>query len=178
MSSLAKWYVVQVYTGFESRVDQVIKEESEKRGLLDKIEKIYIPTEKVLEIKNGTKVEKVKNYFPGYLFIKMQMDNNLLYVIRNINKVSGFIGMNGDPTPISEEEIQKIINKTKEASENPRNAIKFEVGNQVRVSDGPFASFSGTIEEIDEDKQKVKVSVMIFGRATPVNLEFDQIERI
>ena len=178
MSSLAKWYVVQVYTGFETRVEKAIKEEADKRSLLEKIEEIYIPTEKVLEIKNGAKVEKIKNYFPGYLFIKIEMDNELLYVIRNVDKVSGFVGTNGDPTPISELEIQKIINKTKEASENPRNAIKFEIGNQVRVSDGPFASFSGTIEEIDEEKQKVKVSVMIFGRATPVNLEFSQIERI
>ena len=178
MSSLAKWYVVQVYTGFESRVEQAIREESEKRGLLDKIEEIYIPTEKILEVKNGTKVEKVKNYFPGYLFVMIQMDNELLYVIRNVNRVSGFFGINGEPTPISEDEIQRIINKTKEASENPRNAVNFEVGNQVRIADGPFASFSGTIEEIDEEKHKVKVSVMIFGRATPVNLEFEQIERI
>ena len=178
MNSLAKWYVVQVYTGMEAKAEQAIRENTEKRGLLDKIEEIFIPTEKVLEVKNGTKVEKVKNYFPGYLFIKMELDNDLLYLIRNVPRVAGFVGMNGNPTPITEAEIQKIINRTKEASANPRSAIKFEIGDQVRVLEGTFASFSGTLEEIDEEKRRVKVAVMIFGRATPVTLELEQIERI
>lgn len=177
-SSVAKWYIVQAYSGNENHVVKTIGELIEKRNLQNKILEIFVPTETIVEIKNGTKVNKVRNFFPGYVLVKMVMDDDLFYLIRNLPKVSGFVGMSGNPTPISESEIAKIIERTKESSENPINGIEYEVGEQVKVIDGPFASFSGTIENVDEHKQKVKVSVMIFGRATPVMLDFMQIERI
>ena len=177
-SAVAKWYIVQAYSGNESHVVKTINELIEKNNLQEKITEIFVPTETVIEMKNGKKVEKTRNYFPGYVFVKMVMEDNLFYLIRNLPKVSGFVGMNGNPTQISEAEITKIINRTKDAKENPINNIEYEVGEQVKVNAGPFASFSGTIESIDEHKQKVKVSVTIFGRATPVTLDFMQIEKI
>lgn len=177
-SSVAKWYIVQAYSGNENHVVKTIGELIEKRNLQNKILEIFVPTETIVEIKNGSKVNKIRNFFPGYVLVKMVMDDDLFYLIRNLPKVSGFVGMNGNPTPVSESEIAKIIERTKESSENPINGIEYEVGEQVKVIDGPFASFSGTIENVDEHKQKVKVSVMIFGRTTPVMLDFMQIERI
>lgn len=177
-SSVARWYIVQAYSGNENHVVKAINELIDKRDLQDKILEVFVPSETVVEMKNGTKVNKARNFLPGYVLVKMVMDDNIFYLIRNLPKVSGFVGMNGNPTPISEAEIAKIINRTKESSENPVNNIEYEVGEQVKVLDGPFASFSGTIESLDEHKQKVKVSVMIFGRATPVTLDFTQVERI
>lgn len=179
MSSVtAKWYIVQAYSGNEAFVVREINELIEKRDLSNKILEVFVPTETTIEIKNGAKVDKTRNYFPGYVFVKMTMEDDLFYLIRNLPKVSGFVGMSGNPTPISEAEITKIVNKTKESSENPVNNIKYEVGEQVKVIDGPFASFSGSVEDVDENKQKLKVSVVIFGRATPVTLDFMQVERI
>lgn len=177
-SALAKWYIVQAYSGNENHVVKAISELIEKHNLQNNVLETFVPTETVMELKNGKRVEKIRNYFPGYVFVKMVMDDTLFYLIRNLPKVSGFVGMNGNPTPISESEIARIVAKTKESSENPTNNIKYEVGEQVKVLDGPFASFSGTVESLDERKQKVKVSVMIFGRATPVTLDFIQIEKI
>ena len=179
MSSIsARWYVVQAYSGSEASVVKNLRELIAKRDLSEKIVDVYIPTESILDIKNGVKTSKVRNYFPGYVFVRMEMDDNLFYLIRNLPKVSGIVGMNGSPTPISDSEMAKIVNKTKESSENPINSIKYEIGDQVKVIDGAFASFSGCVEEIDESKQKLKVSVMIFGRATPVSLDFVQVEKI
>lgn len=177
-STTAKWYIVQAYSGNESFVVREINDLIEKRDLSDKITDVFIPTETFVEVKNGSKLNKTRNYFPGYVFVKMAMEDNLFYLIRNLPKVSGFVGMNGNPTEISEAEIEKIVRKTRECSDNPVNNIKYEIGEQVKVIDGPFASFSGTIEKVDENKQKLKVSVTIFGRATPVSLDFVQVERI
>jgi len=177
-SNVARWYVIQTYSGSESRVAQLINEKLEKYGFKDNLKEIYIPSEKVVELKKGVKVDKVRNYFPGYILVKMIINDDLLYIIRRIPRVADFVGMNGKPTPISEEEVKKIVSHTEESSINPRSITKFEVGTQVRVTDGPFASFSGQIEEIEDDKQRLKVSVVIFGRATPVTLGYNQVERI
>ncbi len=178
MGSDARWYVIQTYSGSESRVAQLINEKAEKYGLKDDVKEIYIPSEKVIELKKGVKVDKVRNYFPGYILINMIISKDLLYVIRRIPRVGDFVGMNGQPTPVSDAAVQKIISYTEASSNNPRSITKFEVGTQVRVTDGPFASFSGQIEEVEEDKQRLKVSVVIFGRATPVTLTYNQVERI
>lgn len=177
-SKVARWYVIQTYSGSESRVAQLINEKLEKNGLKDYLKEIYIPSEKVVELKKGVKVDKTRNYFPGYILINIIINEDIIYLIRRIPRVADFVGMNGKPTPISEAEVQKIISRTEESSINPRSITKFEVGTQVRVTDGPFASFSGQIEEIEEDKQRLKVSVVIFGRATPVTLGYNQVERI
>lgn len=177
-SNVARWYVIQTYSGSESRVAQLINEKLDKYGFKDSVEEIYIPSEKVVELKKGVKVDKVRNYFPGYVLIKMIINDDLLYIIRRIPRVADFVGMNGKPTPISEEEVKKIVSHTEESSINPRSITKFEVGTQVRVTDGPFASFSGQIEEVEDEKQRLKVSVVIFGRATPVTLGYNQVERI
>jgi transcriptional antiterminator NusG len=177
-SKTARWYVIQTYSGSESRVAQLINEKLEKNGFKDYLKEIYIPSEKVVELKKGVKVDKTRNYFPGYILINIIINEDIIYLIRRIPRVADFVGMNGKPTPISEEEVQKIINRTEESSINPRSITKFEVGTQVRVTDGPFASFSGQIEEIEEDKQRLKVSVIIFGRSTPVTLGYNQVERI
>ncbi len=178
MGSKARWYVIQTYSGSESRVAQLINEKIEKYGLKDNVKEIYIPSEKVVELKKGVKVDKVRNYFPGYILINMIISKDLLYIIRRIPRVGDFVGMNGQPTPISDAEVQKIIKHTEESSVNPRSITKFEVGTLVKVTDGPFASFSGQIEEIEDDKQRLKVSVIIFGRSTPVTLGYNQVERI
>ena len=177
-SKTARWYVIQTYSGSESRVAQLINEKLEKNGFKDYLKEIYIPSEKVVELKKGVKVDKTRNYFPGYILINIIINEDIIYLIRRIPRVADFVGMNGKPTPISEEEVQKIINRTEESSINPRSITKFEVGTQVRVTDGPFASFSGQIEEIEDEKQRLKVSVVIFGRATPVTLGYNQVERI
>ena len=177
-SNVARWYVIQTYSGSESRVAQLINEKLEKYGFKDNLKEIYIPSEKVVELKKGVKVDKIRNYFPGYILIKMIINDDLLYIIRRIPRVADFVGMNGKPTPISEEEVKKIVSHTEESSINPRSITKFEVGTQVRVTDGPFASFSGQIEEIEDEKQRLKVSVVIFGRSTPVTLGYNQVERI
>lgn len=177
-SSRARWYTVQVYSGAETRVSESITERADKKGMRDKIEEIYIPTETIIELKNGEKVNKVVNYFPGYIFIKMFMDDDLCYLVRNIPKVSGFVGMNGKPTPVSDAEMQRIVEKTKEVSSNPRSTVSFEIGDQVKVLEGPFASFTGQVEEVEKGRQRLKVAVTIFGRATPVALDFGQVERI
>lgn len=177
-SKVARWYVIQTYSGSESRVAQLINEKLEKYGFKDNIKEIYIPSEKVVELKKGIKVDKIRNYFPGYILINIVINDDILYLIRRIPRVADFVGMSGKPTPISEAEVKKIIKRTEESSVNPRSITKFEVGTPVRVTDGPFASFSGQIEEIEEDKQRLKVSVVIFGRSTPVTLGYNQVERI
>lgn len=174
----SRWYVIQTYSGMEQKVEKLLREELERRNVLEKVHEIFIPTEKVLEFKNGTQVEKNKAYFPGYIFINMVLDNDIIYIIKSIPKVSGLVGMNGIPSPLPECEIKKITERINESSKNPRNAIRYVVGGQVKISDGPFASFTGQIDDIDEKKQELKVSVMIFGRATPVTLRYDQVEKI
>ncbi len=173
-----RWYVVHVYSGFEKKVVQHIREEAEKRGLTDQISEILVPSEEVIELRRNQKVNVERKFFPGYVLIKMEITNESLHLVRSAPKVTGFLGAKNRPAPISEAEVSQILHQMKEGIQHPRSAIIFEVGEQIRVSDGPFSSFNGVIEEVDEEKNRVRVSVSIFGRSTPVDLEFSQIEKL
>lgn len=174
----SRWYIVHVYSGSENRVAQLIKEKAEKKGFSKEIEQVFVPSEEVIEIKAGEKVNTDKKYFPGYVLVKMLMTDETWHLVRTVPRVSGFLGVKGKPAPVSEAEVKRILEQIKESAEAPRTTVSYEVGDQVRIIDGPFASFSGFVEEIEDDKQKLKVSVMIFGRATPVALEYTQVERV
>lgn len=174
----ARWYIVHVYSGSENRVAQLIKESAAKKGMEDKFEEILIPTEEVFELKAGERVNVDKKYFPGYVLVKMIMSDETWHIVRAVPRVSGFLGTKAGPTPVSETEVKRILEQVKESVASPRNAVSYEIGDQVRVIEGPFASFTGFVEDIEDDKRRVKVAVMIFGRATPVALEYTQIERV
>jgi len=174
---MKNWYIVQSYSSFEKKVANAIKEEAAKAKLEDKIEEVLVPTQDVTEVKRGKRVQRKKKYFPGYVLVKMDMDNQLYHLIKNIKKVSGFLGQKGSPAPVSKEQIEKIMGQIKDGVGPARSAINYSIGEKVQVIDGPFASFNGMIEEIDEEKLRLKVSVLIFGRATPVDLEFNQVEK-
>ena len=175
---MKNWYIVQSHSSFENKVAQLIKEEADKAKISDKIEEIVVPTHDVTEVKRGKRVQRKKKYFPGYVLIKSEMNDNIYHMIKNIKKVSGFLGTKGIPVPVSDKEIEKILGQMKDGVAQPKSTIDYSVGEKVQVVDGPFASFSGMIEDIDEDKSRVKVSVSIFGRPTPVDLEFNQIEKV
>ena len=174
---MKNWYIVQSHSSFENKVAQLIKEEADKAKISDKIEEIVVPTHDVTEVKRGKRVQRKKKYFPGYVLIKSEMNDNIYHMIKNIKKVSGFLGTKGIPVPVSDKEIEKILGQMKDGVAQPKSTIDYSVGEKVQVVDGPFASFSGVIEDIDEDKSRVKVSVSIFGRPTPVDLDFNQIEK-
>ncbi|MEM8825833.1 MAG: transcription termination/antitermination protein NusG [Pseudomonadota bacterium] len=176
----ARWYIVQAYSGFENKVKEAILAEAERTGLAELIEAIEVPTEEVTEIKRGKKVQTERRFFPGYVLAKLHMSDDSFHLINNTPKVTGFLGANGKPSPISQAEADRIMSTKDEQANAPKQQIKvdFEIGDEVKVLDGPFASFSGLVEEIDFEKGRVKVSVSIFGRATPVELNFDQVERI
>ena len=175
---MKNWYIVQSYSSFENKVAQNIKEEAEKAKISEKIEEIIVPTHDITEVKRGKRVQRKRKYFPGYVLIKSEMDNNIYHMIKNIKKVSGFLGSKGVPVPVSDKEIEKILGQMKDGIAQPKSTIDYSIGEKVQVVDGPFASFSGLIEDIDEEKLRVKVSVSIFGRPTPVDLEFNQIEKV
>jgi transcriptional antiterminator NusG len=174
-----RWYVLHVYSGFEKKVAESIKEKAAKQGLEEHIDEILVPTEEVTEVKRGQRVNTERKFFPGYVLAKLDMNDNVWHLIKNTPKVSGFLGAGGNrPVAISESEAQRILKQVQEGIDHPRPSITFDIGEEVKVTDGPFASFNGIVEEIDEDKAKLKVSVSIFGRATPVELEFSQVEKV
>ena len=174
---MKNWYIVQSHSSFENKVAQEIKEEATKANLSDKIEEIIVPTHDITEVKRGKRVQRKKKYFPGYVLLKSEMDNTIYHMIKNLKKVSGFLGTKGTPIPVSEKEIEKILGQIKDGVVQPKSGIEYNVGEKVQVIDGPFASFSGLVEDIDEDKMRLKVSVSIFGRPTPVDLEYSQVEK-
>ena len=174
---MKNWYIVQSHSSFENKVAQEIKEEATKANLADKIEEIIVPTHDITEVKRGKRVQRKKKYFPGYILLKSEMDNTIYHMIKNLKKVSGFLGTRGTPIPVSEKEIEKILGQIKDGVVQPKSGIEYNVGEKVQVIDGPFASFSGLVEDIDEDKLRLKVSVSIFGRPTPVDLEYSQVEK-
>ena len=172
-----RWYIVHTYSGFEKKVAQAIEEQAE-RSMPDLFDKILVPTEEVVEMRRGQKVSSERKFFPGYVLIKMVMTNESWHLVKNTSKVTGFLGAAGEPTPISQAEADRILQQVQEGVERPKPSVLFSVGEMVRVADGPFSSFNGMVEEIDEDKARVKVSVSIFGRATPVELEYTQVEKL
>ena len=172
------WYIVQAYSGFENKVADSIKDTMTKNSLSSSLGEILVPTQKVTEVKKGKRTQKQKKYFPGYVLVKLDLNKQIYHKIKNIQKVSGFLGPEGKPVPVSENEIKKIITQANESEANPSAGIIFEVGEKVKVCDGPFASFTGLVEEINEEKSRLKVSVSIFGRPTPVELEYSQVEKV
>ena len=174
----SRWYVIHVYSGFEKKVATAIREQAEQKALSERFEEILVPTEEVIEVKRGAKISSERKIFPGYVLIKMDLDDETWHLVKNTAKVTGFLGGRGKPLPISDAEAARIIHQMQEGVERPRPSISFEIGEQVRVSDGPFTSFNGVVEEVDEEKSRVKVAVSIFGRATPVELEYSQVEKV
>src|SRR3954468_12065158 len=172
------WYVVHVYSGFEKKVAQAIREQAEQKALAERFDEILVPTEEVVEIKRGAKVNSERKFFPGYVLIKMDLDDETWHLVKNTAKVTGFLGGRGRPSPISDAEAARIMHQVQEGIERPKPSITFEIGEQVRVSDGPFTSFNGVVEDVDEERARVKVAVSIFGRATPVELEYSQVEKV
>lgn len=172
-----KWYVVHVYSGFENKVADSIREQAEKKGLIDLFEEISVPTEEVTELRRGRRVNTERKFFPGYVLAKMEMTDEAWQLVRNTPKVTGFLGPQGKPRPITEEEALRILQQVQEGVDRPRMTITYDVGEQVRVIDGPFNSFTGLVEEVDEERSRLKVAVSIFGRATPVELEYTQVEK-
>ena len=172
-----RWYVVHAYSGFEKKVAQSIKEQAEAKGLADLISEVLVPTEEVVQMRRGAKVSAESKLFPGYVLIKMELNDNTWHLVQNTPKVTNFLGAHGKPLPISDREAETILKQVREGVERPKSSIVFEVGEAVRVSDGPFESFNGVVEEVDSERNRLKVSVSIFGRPTPVELEFSQVEK-
>ncbi|WP_420717493.1 transcription termination/antitermination protein NusG [Emcibacter sp.] len=177
MSSRAKWYIIQAYSGFEKKVAQSVTDQAVQQGLDSLIEQVIVPTEEIVEVKRGQKVTSERKFFPGYVLAKMIMNDQTYHLIKNTPKVSGFLGSGGKPSPITEKEAERILHQVEEGVERPRPSISYEIGEEVKVIDGPFTSFTGIVEDVDEEKSRVKVSVSIFGRATPVELEYAQVEK-
>ncbi len=174
----ARWYVIHVYSGFENKVAQSIKEQALQMGMEDLVEDVQVPTEEVVRMQRGTKVSSERKFFPGYVLAKMELTDETWHLVKNTPKVTDFLGGQGKPTPISQAEADRIMHQVAEGIERPKPMITFDVGEQVRVSDGPFSSFNGIVEDVDEEKARLKVAVSIFGRATPVELEYSQVEKL
>jgi transcriptional antiterminator NusG len=172
-----RWYIVHAYSNFEKKVAESIREQAQARGLADKFEEILVPIEKVVEVRRGRKVDSERKLYPGYVMVKCELTDEVYHLIKNTPKVTGFLGADKKPLPIPNMEAEHILRQMQEGIERPKPSITFEIGEQVRVSDGPFASFNGTVEEVDEARSRIKVAVSIFGRATPVELEFGQVEK-
>ena len=173
-----RWYIIHAYSNFEKKVVESIQEQARQKGLEHLFEQILVPTEKVVEVRKGKKVDAERKFFPGYVLARMDMTDQAFHLIKNTPKVTGFLGSDNKPMPIPDREADRILNQVQEGVERPKPFITFEIGENVRVSDGPFASFSGTVEEVDEERARLKVEVSIFGRATPVDLEYAQVEKV
>jgi transcriptional antiterminator NusG len=174
----AQWYVIHVYSGFEKKVAQSITEQAKQAGMSEQIQQVLVPTEEVVEMRRGSKINSERKFFPGYVLVKMDMTDETWHLVKNTPKVTGFLGGRGRPTAISETEASRIQAQVKEGIERPRPSIRFEIGEQVRVCDGPFNSFNGLVEDVDEERSRLKVAVSIFGRPTPVELEYSQVEKL
>ncbi|MBI1216203.1 MAG: transcription termination/antitermination protein NusG [Alphaproteobacteria bacterium] len=174
-----RWYVLHVYSGFEKKVASSIMEGAQKRGLDQYIEEVMVPTEEVVEVRRGQKVNAERKFFPGYVLVKMEMNDDAWHLVKNTPKVTGFLGAAGTkPQPISEAEAQRLLKQMVEGAERPRPSVSYDIGEQVKVCDGPFNSFNGTVEEVDEARSRLKVLVSIFGRSTPVELDYSQVEKV
>ena len=173
-----KWYIVHAYSNFEKKVAESIREQAKSHGLEDSFSEILVPTENVVEIRRGRKVDAERKFFPGYVLVKMNLSDEAYHLIKNTPKVTGFLGSGSKPMPVSEKEVQRIVGAIEEGVEKPKTVVLYEVGENVRVIDGPFASFNGSVEQVDEEKARLRVTVSIFGRATPVELEYAQVEKI
>src|SRR5579862_436181 len=174
-----RWYVLHVYSGFEKKVAEAIRKEAEQKGMSDMFSEILVPTEEVVEVRRGSKVAAERKFFPGYVLLKMEMTDETWHLVKNTPKVTAFLGGKGlKPAPITEAEATRIMRQVQEGIERPKPAITYEVGEQVRVSDGPFTSFNGVVEEVDPEKARLKVAVSIFGRPTPVDLDYTQVEKV
>jgi transcriptional antiterminator NusG len=174
----ARWYIVHVYSGFENKVAESIMEQAKQKGMAELFEEVSVPTEEVIEVRRNQKVAAKRKFFPGYVLVKMELTDNTWHLVKNTQKVTGFLGSAGKPSPITQSEADRIMNQVKEGIERPKPSITFQIGEQVRVADGPFTSFNGFVEEIDEERSRLKVAVSIFGRPTPVELEYTQVEKL
>ena len=173
-----RWYIVHTYSNFEKKVMESLKEQAVQKHLEDYFEQVIVPTEEVVEIRRGRRIKSERRFFPGYVLAKIDLTDEVFHLIKNTPKVTGFLGSGLKPVPISDAEANRILNQVAEGVERPKAAIRFEVGEQVRVADGPFASFNGQVEEVDEERARLKVAVSIFGRPTPVELEYGQVEKV
>ena len=173
----ARWYIVHAYSNFEKKVAEDIENGAKRKGLTDQIEQIVVPTEKVVEVRRGRKIDAERKFFPGYVLVRANLSDAVFSLIKNTPKVTGFLG-DSKPVPITDKEAERILHQVQEGVERPKPSVTFEIGEQVRVSDGPFASFNGFVQEVDEERARLKVEVSIFGRAVPVDLEFGQVEKL
>jgi transcriptional antiterminator NusG len=172
-----RWYVLHVYSGFEKKVAESIRDQAEQKGMADLFEEVLVPTEEVIELRRGQKINAERKFFPGYVLLKMDLTDESWHLVKNTPKVTGFLGNKGRPSPISQAEAERIQHQVQEGVERPKPSVTFEIGEQVRVADGPFTSFNGYVEDVDEERARVKVAVSIFGRSTPVELEYSQVEK-